>query len=90
MVVDTIAKAEKEKAKSIEPEKAAEDEWCTMVDAMAQHTLFPLTSSWWTGDNIPGKKRQLLTYVAGIDTYEVECRKKLDSFEGFKVVAAQA
>ena len=88
MVVDTIAKLEKENAKSIEAEKAAEDEWCTMVDAMAQHTLFPLTSSWWTGGNIPGKKPQMLTYVAGIDTYEATCREKLDSFQGFKVVTA--
>jgi hypothetical protein len=88
MVVDTIAKLEREKAKSIEAEKAAEDEWCTMVDAMAQHTLFPLTSSWWTGGNIPGKKPQMLTYVAGIDTYEATCREKLDSFSGFKVVTA--
>lgn len=88
MVVDTIAKLEKEKAKSIEAEKSAEDEWCSMVNAMAQHTLLPHTSSWWTGGNIPGRKDQMLTYVGGIDMYEAQCREKLDSFRGFKVVTA--
>lgn len=88
MVVDTVAKLEKEKAKSIEAEKSAQDEWCAMVDAMAQHNLFPRTSSWWTGDNIPGRKPQLLIYVGGISAYEATCRKKLDSLQGFKVVTA--
>jgi len=90
MVVDTIAKLEKENAKTIEAEQGAQNEWCDLVAKMADQTLFPLTSSWWTGGNIPGKKPQMLTYVAGIDTYEATCREKLQAFQGFKVVTAWA
>jgi len=88
MIVDTIAKLEREDIKSIEAEKAAEDAWCDLVEQSSSETLLPLTSSWWTGDNIPGKKTQMLTYVGGIAKYEVQCREKLGKLEGFKVVSA--
>jgi len=56
-----------------------------MVDKLAGMTLFPLTSSWWTGGNIPGKKPQMLTYILGIKQYEATCREALDSNKGFAV-----
>ena len=87
-VVETIAKLEKEKAKSIEPTKSAEEEWKVMIQAMNEPTLFPLTSSWWTGGNIPGKKAESLTYVLGIEKYEAQCRETLTDWKGFEVVVA--
>jgi hypothetical protein len=87
-VCETIAKLEKEKAKSIEPLASAEEDWKSMIQAMNAPTLFPLTSSWWTGGNIPGKKAESLTYVLGIDRYEAQCRETLTDWKGFEVVAA--
>lgn len=87
-VCETIAKLEKENAKSIEPLKSAEEDWKEMIQAMNAPTLFPLTSSWWTGGNIPGKKAESLTYVLGIDRYEAQCRDTLTDWKGFEVVAA--
>ena len=52
-------------------------------------TLFPLTSSWWTGGNIPGKKAEPLTYIGGIDNYEKQCRATMDGWQGFEVGYAQ-
>ncbi len=52
---------------------------------MNEHTLFPLTNSWWTAGNIPGKKIQMLTYPAGIQMYEQQCRATLVDMKGFEV-----
>lgn len=87
-IVDAIAKLEEQHAKSIEPTQSAEKEWKTMIGAMNEKTLFPLTSSWWTGGNIPGKKAESLTYIGGINMYEKTCRETLDDWKGFHVVAA--
>lgn len=81
-----IEKLEAAKAKSIEPTREAEDNWDNMIDEMNKPTLFPLTNSWWTGANIPGKRVQMLTHIGGIDNYEVQCRDTLDGFKGFDVV----
>lgn len=73
------------KIKSIEALPAAEDEWAAYVDAQNANTLYPLTASWWTGANIPGKKTQMLTYLLGIPEYEREMRERLARLEGFDV-----
>lgn len=31
-----------------------------------------------------------MTYIAGIDNYEVQCREKMAGWKGFEVVPAQA
>ena len=38
-----ISKLESEKARSIEPQKAAETEWKQTLDAMSKYTLIPYT-----------------------------------------------
>lgn len=43
MIVDMIAKLEKDNIKSVEAEKCAEDEWTELVARMADKTLFPKT-----------------------------------------------
>ena len=86
-ITDMIAKLEKEGAKSIEPLHSAEVGWKDMLASMNEHTLFPLTSSWWNGGNIPGKKAENMTYVAGIDNYEKQCRETMDGWKGFEVVS---
>lgn len=71
--------------KSIEALSTAEDEWAAYVEAQNAQTLFPLTASWWTGANIPGKKAQMLTYLLGLGEYTKETRERLDRLEGFDI-----
>jgi hypothetical protein len=85
-VASAIEKLEKAGAKSVEPTREAEDGWDHMIEEMNKHTLFPLTNSWWTGANIPGKRVQLLTHVGGINMYEGQCRETLQDWKGFNVV----
>jgi hypothetical protein len=89
-VVDAIQKLEKESVRSIEPSAEAQSAWCNMISEMAAHTLFPLTNSWWTGGNIPGKKVQMLTYVGGIPKYEQQCRETLNGWKGFEIVSGSS
>ncbi|KAF2477733.1 FAD/NAD(P)-binding domain-containing protein [Lindgomyces ingoldianus] len=71
----------------IEPTLESETEWKDMINAMNQHTLYPFTSSWWTGGNIPGKKAENMTFVGGIDVYERECRERMKGWRGWDVAA---
>ncbi|MGI4852104.1 MAG: hypothetical protein ACRYGR_09210 [Janthinobacterium lividum] len=87
-VVDTIAKLEQENVKSIEPSHDAEVEWKEMINSTNDQTLFPFTSSWWTGGNIPGKKAESMSYVGGLDKYEKDCRATMESWKGFEIIQA--
>lgn len=73
------------RVKAIEALPEAEDEWARYVERQNEGTLFPLTESWWTGANIPGKKAQMLTYLGGLEAYESDIRTRLDRLEGFEV-----
>ena len=85
-VVDAIAKLESEGARTIEPLHQSEVEWKEMIVKTNNMTLLPLTSSWWTGGNIPGKKAESMVYIGGIDNYEEQCRATMDGWKGFEVV----
>lgn len=76
---------EDDKIKAIEALPEAEDEWARYVESQNEGTLFPLTESWWTGANIPGKKSQLLTYLYGLENYEADIQGRLEKLEGFEV-----
>lgn len=85
MITGFISNLEAAKAKSVNPTIPAQEQWIEMVNNLASMTLLPLTNSWWTGANVPGKKVQNLTYVMGIQQYEATCREVLDSMKGFAV-----
>jgi cyclohexanone monooxygenase len=54
----------------IEPSAADADDWRTHVDQLANATLFPTIDSWYMGTNIPGKRRQIVSYLGTIDIYK--------------------
>jgi hypothetical protein len=74
----------------VEAEKEAQNEWKALIERMCEPLLVRYTNSWWNGGNIYGKKTQMLTFPAGIDQYEIMCRKKLETFDGIRVVTGQA
>ncbi|KIW30415.1 uncharacterized protein PV07_06159 [Cladophialophora immunda] len=86
LLAEAIAKLEAEGGKSVEATTSAEEGWGQLITQMNEHTLFPLTDSWWTRGNIPGKKAQPLTFLGGINLYEQICREKLQDWHGFEVV----
>jgi len=50
---------------SVEPTREAETAWGAEVREIADRTLYPLTDSWFTGANIPGKPREFAIYLGG-------------------------
>lgn len=86
MVTGLISKLESAHAKVITPSSAAQEEWVDMVDKLTEHTLYPFTNSWWNASNVPGKKVQQLTYILGLNQYQVQCKAILDELKGFEVV----
>ncbi|OAL34953.1 hypothetical protein AYO20_05668 [Fonsecaea nubica] len=86
IVVDLIKKLEAEGIKSIEAKRDAEEQWKQAIQEANDKTLLPLTDSWYMGANIPGKKREQLNYLGGIEQYERECRQALKTLQGFEVI----
>jgi hypothetical protein len=86
IVVDLLKKLQDEDIKSIEPQRSAEEGWKQAIQDANEKTLLPLTDSWYMGANIPGKKREQLNYLGGIEQYERECRSALSTLQGFTVV----
>lgn len=87
-VVDAIHKLETEGVKTIEPTFQAQTAWCEKINEMCGKTLLPMTNSWWTAGNIPGKKAQMLAYTQGIPQYEKDCRDTLQGWKGFDIQIA--
>lgn len=48
---------------------AAQDEFTALHEQIAAATLIPDTESWWTGSNIDGKKRGLISFCGGFPVY---------------------
>ncbi|THZ99579.1 FAD/NAD(P)-binding domain-containing protein [Aureobasidium pullulans] len=90
LVADMIKKMHEEGIETIEARPEAADKWAADIQEMNEQTLFPLTNSWYMGANIPGKKREQLDYLAGIETYERVCKEAIESWSGFEVTEKAA
>ena len=55
--------------RTIEPTPDAENDWGEQCSATLNMTLFPQTSSWYVGSNVPGKPRAGLAYFGGMPNY---------------------
>jgi len=53
----------------VEATESAERGWTTTCDQIAERSLFSKVDSFINGGNIPGKKKRLLFYVAGLAAY---------------------
>jgi acetone monooxygenase (methyl acetate-forming) len=68
----------------IEPTKAAQDEWVKYHDEVANATLIAKTDSWYTGSNVPGKQRRMLSYAGGVGAYHQKCEEvSVKGYPGF-------
>lgn len=70
---------------AIEPTPDAEKNWGREVAALANETLYPLTDSWYTGANIPGKPRQFQVHLGGPLYFERLAEVAAQGYEGFVV-----
>jgi cation diffusion facilitator CzcD-associated flavoprotein CzcO len=65
---------------------AAEEGWRAQVHAIADATLFPQADSWYFGANIPGKRREMLSFAGGLSAYMAKCNESAEGgYEGFTI-----
>jgi cation diffusion facilitator CzcD-associated flavoprotein CzcO len=75
---------------SVEPSIEAQEAWVAHVNETAAATLFPLAKSWYLGDNIPGKPRVFMPYVAGVGAYRRKCEEVVaNGYDGFVMTSRQ-
>jgi cation diffusion facilitator CzcD-associated flavoprotein CzcO len=64
----------------------AEEAWRAEVHGIADQTLFPRADSWYFGANVPGKRREMLSYAGGLSTYMARCNESAErGYEGFAI-----
>lgn len=70
----------------IEPTIEKEDEWVKHHDETANATLIAKTNSWYTGSNVEGKPRRVLSYTGGVGTYRQKCLEvSASGYKGFSL-----
>ncbi|KAK1709280.1 hypothetical protein BDP67DRAFT_352069, partial [Colletotrichum lupini] len=85
MIAELLQKLQKKGVKSIEAQRDVEEKWKQAIQAANGKTLMPLTDSWYNGANIPGKKREQLIYLGGVEKYQEGCREVLATLAGFDI-----
>jgi cation diffusion facilitator CzcD-associated flavoprotein CzcO len=88
-ITNCIKALKAEGATVIEPTAAGEDAWVTHHDEIANATLIAKTNSWYTGSNVPGKPRRVLSYTGGVGDYRAKCQEVADKgYVGFAMSRA--
>ncbi len=85
-VTDCITWMRESDHHTIEPTREKQDEWVEHHDETANATLMMRTNSWYTGANIEGKPRRLLSYIGGAAEYRQICEDvRKSGYQGFAV-----
>ncbi|MYH14494.1 MAG: NAD(P)/FAD-dependent oxidoreductase [Gammaproteobacteria bacterium] len=88
-VGNCIAHLRGESLGAVEATPAAETAWAEEVAGIANRTLYPLTDSWYTGANIPGKPRQFPVHLGGPHYFERLAQVAASDYEGIEFEAAR-
>jgi len=72
-IMDCIEHLARTGHRTIEAKPEPESAWRDTVNAIGQMTLFGEASSWYMGDNVPGKPRVILPYLGGFRSYKQAC-----------------
>jgi cyclohexanone monooxygenase len=83
-ISDCLVHLREHEIETIEPLEEAQEAWVDHVNAVANETVYTRAKSWYMGDNIPGKPRVFMPYVAGVGAYRRKCDEVVArGYEGF-------
>jgi cyclohexanone monooxygenase len=83
---DVIRYLDSHGLRQIDPKPEAQAAWTREVADVGNKTLFVKARSWYMGDNIAGRPRQLLAYAGGFDTFTRKVREDAQAgYEGFNL-----
>ncbi len=85
-IADCLSYLRENSLHSIEANEESERQWVKLVNRIADQTLFPSGyNSWYTGANIPGKRRVFMPYL-GFPSYVEKCNEvAANSYSSFKL-----
>ena len=89
-ITNCLAQLRDQGIDTIEPRPEAEDEFLLLHDTIAAATPIPDTASWWTGTNVEGKPRGLLSWVGGLPEYTRICNEANMNPSAFVLERAEA
>jgi cation diffusion facilitator CzcD-associated flavoprotein CzcO len=70
----------------VEASKRAEDDWVAAHDEATANSLIARVNSWYTGSNVPGKQRRVISYTGGVGTYRKLCDEvAANGYRGFEM-----
>jgi cyclohexanone monooxygenase len=83
-ITELIQAALRDGKSCIEATAEAEQAWTDLCDQVAERSLFSKVDSFINGGNIPGKKKRLLFFVAGLAAYRKKLAEIRDSgYDGY-------
>ncbi|KAA1191857.1 NAD(P)/FAD-dependent oxidoreductase [Pseudohalioglobus sediminis] len=82
-ITDCILHLREHGYRCIEPSRETQDQWVAHHDEHSNQTLLVKTRSWYTGDNIDGKPRRLLSYLGVGDYREICDQVAASGYAGF-------
>ncbi|KKK18894.1 hypothetical protein P175DRAFT_0477902 [Aspergillus ochraceoroseus IBT 24754] len=69
---------------TIEASAQAEQEWVELVHQLGAASLLPKSKTSYMGDNVPGKRREILSYLGGLPKYRQICQECAEQgYRGF-------
>ncbi len=85
-IADAISHVRAAGKSVIEATREGEDAWVAHHDETAGVNLISKTNSWYTGSNVPGKPRRVLSYTGGVGAYREKCTEVAQSgYPGFAI-----
>jgi acetone monooxygenase len=85
-ISDCIRYVREKGGKTIEATAEAEEQWLQHHEEVSRPTLVANTDSWYTGANVEGKQRRMLSYLGGQQNYRAACEAvKAKGYEGFAI-----
>lgn len=83
---DCIERLEQRGARRFEALEPYTHDWTELNNELAKGTLYPEGNSWYTGANVPGKPRVIMSYVGGLNTYREICDDvAAEGYRGFAI-----
>jgi len=83
-IAEAITWLNAQRKTSIEASAEAQQAWTDELHAISQNTLLLKAPSWYSGGNIPGKKRGILAFLGGFDIYQARGRQEAEGgYPGF-------
>ncbi|OAA74153.1 FAD dependent oxidoreductase [Cordyceps fumosorosea ARSEF 2679] len=85
-----LARAEGRGLAELEATEEAARRWRDKVYEGYRATLASEVDSWWVGTNVPGKRREPLTWFAGVPAWREACEESLRSWDDFEPARVDA